>query len=89
MLELVKLCRNIGVTKILCLRRDQASEDPSKPVYAKDLVERLQQHYPKHFELAVAAYPEVHPDASCAANDLIHFSAKVSVGASSSITQYF
>ena len=63
--------------------------DASRPIYAKDLVERLQQHYPKHFELTVAAYPEVHPDASCAANDMIHFSAKVTAGASSAITQYF
>jgi methylenetetrahydrofolate reductase (NADPH) len=89
LLELVEHYRNIGVTKILCLRGDQPSGDASRPVYAKDLVERLQQHYPKHFELAVAAYPEVHPDASCAANDMIHFSAKVSAGASSAITQYF
>ena len=89
LLELVEHYRNIGVTKILCLRGDQPSGDASRPVYARDLVERLQQHYPQHFELAVAAYPEVHPDASCAANDLIHFSAKVNAGASSAITQYF
>ena len=89
LLELVEHYRNIGVTKILCLRGDQPSGDASRPIYAKDLVERLQQHYPKHFELTVAAYPEVHPDASCAANDMIHFSAKVTAGASSAITQYF
>ena len=44
LLELVEHYRNIGVTKILCLRGDQPSGDASRPVYARDLVERLQQH---------------------------------------------
>lgn len=87
--QLVEYYQEIGVTKILCLRGDQPSGDASKPAYAKDLVERLQQRYPKQFELAVAAYPEVHPDASSAEDDLAHFVAKVNAGASSAITQYF
>jgi methylenetetrahydrofolate reductase (NADPH) len=87
--QLVEYYQEIGVTKILCLRGDQPSGDASKPAYAKDLVERLQQRYPKQFELAVAAYPEVHPDASCATDDLAHFAAKVNAGANSAITQYF
>ena len=87
--QLVEYYQEIGVTKILCLRGDQPSGDASKPAYAKDLVERLQQRFPKQFELAVAAYPEVHPDASSAEDDLAHFVAKVNAGASSAITQYF
>ena len=43
LLELVEHYRNIGVTKILCLRGDQPSGDASRFVYAEDLVERLQQ----------------------------------------------
>ena len=31
----------------------------------------------------------MHPDASCAADDLAHFAAKVNAGANSAITQYF
>ena len=77
------------MTKILCLGGDQPSGDASKPAYAKDLVERLRQHFPKQFDLAVAAYPEVHPEASNATDDLAHFVAKVNAGASSTITQYF
>ena len=89
LLELVERYRNTGVTKILCLRGDQPSGDASRFVYAKELVKRLQQHKLKHFEMAMAAYPEVHPDASCAANDMMHFSAKVRTGARYVITQYF
>ena len=87
--QLVDYYQEIGVTKILCLRGDQPSGAASKPAYVKDLVERLQQHFPKQFELAVAAYPEVHPDASSAEDDFAHFVAKVNAGASSAITQYF
>ena len=41
LLELGEHYRNIGITKILCMRRDQPSGDVSRPVYAKDLAERL------------------------------------------------
>ena len=87
--QLVEHYQEIGVTKILCLRGDQPSSDASKPAYAKGLVERLQQRFPKQFELAIAAHPEVHPDASSATDVLAHFVAKVNAGASSAITQCF
>ena len=73
----------------LCLRGDQPSSDASKPAYAKGLVERLQQRFSKQFELAIAAHPEVYPDAFSATDDLAHFVAKVNAGASPAITQYF
>jgi methylenetetrahydrofolate reductase (NADPH) len=53
------------------------------------LVERLRSRYQDHFELSVAAYPEIHPDAASADADIQHFVAKVRAGASSAITQYF
>jgi methylenetetrahydrofolate reductase (NADPH) len=81
--------QHIGVRQILCLRGDQPSNSGQRPVYAKDLVERLRSRYQDHFELSVAAYPEIHPDAASADADIQHFVAKVRAGASSAITQYF
>jgi methylenetetrahydrofolate reductase (NADPH) len=39
--------------------------------------------------VAVAAYPETHPDAASPAEDLAFFKRKVDAGADSAITQYF
>ena len=75
--------------QILCLRGDQPSGSGQRPVYAKDLVERLRSRYQDHFGLSVAAYPEIHPDAASADADIQHFVAKVRARASSAITQYF
>jgi len=43
----------------------------------------------EHFHIEVAAYPEFHPQARTAHDDLINFKRKVSAGANSAITQYF
>lgn len=87
--QLIQHYRDIGVKKILCLRGDQPSDDAKRSVYAKDLVERLHNLHPEHFDLCVAAYPEIHPDSETVKNDIQHFVAKVKAGASSAITQYF
>jgi methylenetetrahydrofolate reductase (NADPH) len=41
------------------------------------------------FHLEVAAYPEIHPQAKSAQDDLKNFAHKVKAGANSAITQYF
>ncbi len=41
------------------------------------------------FHIDVAAYPEVHPQARSAGDDLRHFKHKIDAGADSAITQYF
>jgi len=41
------------------------------------------------FHIEVAAYPEMHPQASSPSADLDHFVAKVNAGADAAITQYF
>ena len=87
--QLVEYYQSVSVARILCARGDLPFGDASKPAYAKGLVERLHQRFPKQLELAVAAYPEVYPDASSATDDLAHLVEKVNAGASSAITQYF
>ncbi|WP_197473800.1 methylenetetrahydrofolate reductase, partial [Oleiphilus sp. HI0066] len=57
--------------------------------YANELVEFIREHSGNHFNIEVAAYPEFHPQAPSAEEDLINFKRKVDAGANSSITQYF
>jgi len=55
--------------------------------YAADLVAALRALAP--FEISVAAYPEVHPEAHSAAADLENLRRKIDAGASRAITQFF
>jgi methylenetetrahydrofolate reductase (NADPH) len=57
--------------------------------YASDLVAFIRAEAGQHFSLAVAAYPEVHPQARSPEADLDAFRAKVEAGADLGITQYF
>ncbi|MCZ6476693.1 MAG: methylenetetrahydrofolate reductase [NAD(P)H], partial [Gammaproteobacteria bacterium] len=55
--------------------------------YAADLVDGLGSI--GGFELSVAAYPEVHPEADSAESDLDNLKRKIDVGATRAITQFF
>jgi len=55
--------------------------------YASDLVAGLKSV--ADFDISVAAYPEVHPEAMSAAVDLDNLKRKVDAGASRAITQFF
>ncbi|MCU7914889.1 MAG: methylenetetrahydrofolate reductase [NAD(P)H] [Candidatus Thiodiazotropha sp. (ex Gloverina cf. vestifex)] len=56
---------------------------------ANQLVELVRETYGNYFHIEVAAYPEVHPQAVNAEEDLFFFKQKVNAGANSAITQYF
>lgn len=90
--QLLDTYKAAGINRIVALRGDlpQEVEDIAKEFhYADQLVSFIRQHYGDTFELVVAAYPEVHPEASNAHQDLINFKRKVEAGASAAITQYF
>ena len=55
--------------------------------YAADLVAALRALAP--FDISVAAYPEVHPEAASAAADLENLKRKIDAGATRAITQFF
>ncbi len=57
--------------------------------HARDLVAFIREETGDHFHVEVAAYPEYHPQARSAQDDLKNFKAKVEAGANSAITQYF
>lgn len=80
-----------GVKRIVVLRGDQPSGFGSHRFAnnAEALVTLIRNHCGDRFHLEVAAYPETHPDAASAAQDLEFFKRKVQAGADSAITQYF
>jgi methylenetetrahydrofolate reductase (NADPH) len=80
-----------GITKIVALRGDLPSGTMSAGEfrYANELVEFIRQETGDHFQIHVAAYPEVHPQAASGAEDFNNFKRKVAAGANAAITQYF
>lgn len=76
-----------GIRRIVALRGDEPPGYSKKPFYARDLVELLKGV--ADFDISVAAYPEVHPEAKSAQADLIFLKQKVEAGANRAITQFF
>lgn len=81
-----------GISRIVALRGDVPSgmaQMGGSFRYANELVEFIRQNYGSQFHIEVAAYPEIHPQANSARDDLMNFKRKVDAGANSAITQYF
>lgn len=80
-----------GISKIVALRGDLPSGMMSAGEFrfANELVAFIRQETGDDFEIHVAAYPEVHPQAQSAAEDFKNFKRKVEAGANAAITQYF
>ncbi len=83
-----------GVRHIVALRGDPPPADggrfvphPQGFASAAELVSGLAALHP--FEISVAAYPEVHPDAATAEADLDNLKRKLDAGAARAITQFF
>ena len=84
---------NAGIRHMVALRGDAPrGADSHVPVdggfaYASDLVGGLLAV--GRFDISVAAYPEVHPEAPSAAADLDNLKRKIDAGGSRAITQFF
>ena len=80
-----------GISKIVALRGDLPSGMMSAGEfrYANELVEFIRQESADHFQIHVAAYPEVHPQSESANTDFKNFKRKIDAGANAAITQYF
>lgn len=89
--EILKSYKDIGINRIVALRGDMPSgtQDIGEFRFANELVEFIRNETNDHFHIEVAAYPEFHPQASSAEDDLNNFKRKVEAGANSAITQYF
>nr|WP_315484152.1 methylenetetrahydrofolate reductase [NAD(P)H] [uncultured Undibacterium sp.] len=57
--------------------------------YANELVEFIRAETGDWFQIEVAAYPEMHPQAKSPQDDLQNFVRKIQAGANAAITQYF
>ena len=89
--ELLLNYRDMGIKRIVALRGDLPSGMASigEFQYANELVSFIRAESGDHFHIEVAAYPEFHPQAKSAQDDLLNFKRKVEAGADSVITQYF
>ncbi len=82
-----------GIRHLVALRGDppqgqaQYTPHPDGFAYAADLVAGLKGV--ADFDVSVAAYPEVHPEAPSAQFDLDNLKRKIDAGASRAITQFF
>lgn len=88
---LLNTYKTLGVDRIVALRGDLPSGMGSigEFHYANELVEFIRAETGDHFHIEVAAYPEVHPQARSARDDLLNFKRKMDAGANAAITQYF
>jgi methylenetetrahydrofolate reductase (NADPH) len=89
--EMLDRYRQAGVNRVVALRGDLPSGlvDPGEFRYANELVGFIRSEFGDAFHIEVAAYPEYHPQARTAQDDLANFKRKVEAGANSAITQYF
>ena len=80
-----------GIARIVALRGDIPSGMMSAGEfrYANELVEFIRAETGDYFQIHVAAYPEVHPQATSANEDFKNFKRKVDAGVNAAITQYF
>ena len=80
-----------GINRLVALRGDRPSGigQSTHLVYANELVEFVRRTSGDHFNIEVAAYPEIHPEAASYSSDVQFLKDKFDAGANSAITQYF
>lgn len=90
-LGLLNRYRENGINRIVALRGDMPSgmQEAGEFRHANELVAFIRKETGDHFHIEVAAYPETHPQAANAQDDLQNFKLKVDAGANAAITQYF
>ncbi|CAL4318196.1 5,10-methylenetetrahydrofolate reductase [Buchnera aphidicola (Eriosoma grossulariae)] len=76
-----------GIKHIIALRGDAQNVDNKIKMYGSDLVRLLKNI--ADFDISVAAYPEIHPEAINAKMDLLYLKKKIDEGANRAITQFF
>jgi methylenetetrahydrofolate reductase (NADPH) len=88
--ELIEIAKDYwqsGIRKIVALRGDLPDGVEKPQSYASDLVALLKGV--ADFEIAVAAYPEKHPEAPNCQFDLLNLKRKADAGATEAISQFF
>ena len=91
---LLERYRDAGVKRIVALRGDlpataMSAAAPGEFHYANELVSFIRETHGDAFKIEVAAYPEMHPQATSPGADFEHFRRKVEAGADAALTQLF
>jgi methylenetetrahydrofolate reductase (NADPH) len=92
-IETVTAYREAGIEDIVALRGDpvggaaQFEQHPDGYAHSVELIEALAGD--GHFNIRVGAYPESHPDAENAAQNVDWLKAKIDAGACEALTQFF
>ena len=92
-LDIARQYWDMGIRRLVALRGDlpqgvtRYTPHPDGFAYASDLVVGLRTV--GDFDISVAAYPEVHPEAASANADLDNLKRKIDAGAARAITQFF
>ena len=89
--NLLETYRERGIKRLVALRGDMPSGmgGTAQLVYACQLVAFIRERTGDHFNIEVAAYPEIHPEAINYDSDVQYLKGKLDAGANSAITQYF
>ena len=90
--QTLALYRSKGIKRLVALRGDMPSGmggGTGEFAHANELVTFIRETTGDAFHIEVAAYPEYHPQARYADQDLDAFATKVKAGADSAITQFF
>jgi methylenetetrahydrofolate reductase (NADPH) len=89
--EMLQRYLDAGIKRVVALRGDAPSgtADAGEFRYATELVAFIRAEFGTAFHIEVACYPEYHPQARTAQDDLLNFKRKVEAGADTAITQYF
>lgn len=89
--ELLDYYKGLGVKRVVALRGDLPSGQVGygELPYALDLVKYIREHSGEHFNIKVAAYPEMHPQAKSFKADIDVLADKYHAGANEAITQFF
>lgn len=90
-LSLCQVYQAAGISHLVCLRGDVPSgmQEIGELKYASQLVELIREKFGNAFHIAVAAYPEYHPQSISPQQDFLNFKNKVEAGANAAYTQYF
>ena len=79
------------IKHVIALRGDNPSGAISHGdfKYANELISFIREETGEYFNIQAGAYPEYHPEAESATDDLNNFKRKIEAGANSAITQFF
>jgi methylenetetrahydrofolate reductase (NADPH) len=91
-LEIARGYWQLGVRHLVVLRGDAPMAQrfvPTKDGYSGSVELIADLRSVGDFDVSVAAYPEVHPEAQCAQADLDYLKRKIDAGAKRAITQFF